>query len=84
MMTSQHDSQTMSNIAIINIVNMIVKQSKELTLEAEADRQVGGFASFRCRGGKQLVPLLQALVTLLVDVLSAQWTKEIHGDICSL
>jgi len=79
MMISQHDSQTMSNIAIINIVNMIVKQSKELTLEAEADRQVGGFASFRCRGGKQLVPLLQALVGW-----SAQWTKEIHGDICSL
>ncbi|CAJ1447178.1 unnamed protein product [Effrenium voratum] len=42
--------------------------------------QVGGFASFRCRGGKQLVPLLQAARKGIQDVLEHK-LEDVKWDV---
>lgn len=42
--------------------------------------QVGGFASFRCRGGKQLVPLLQAARRAIQDVLERK-LEDVKWDL---
>ncbi|CAJ1409951.1 unnamed protein product [Effrenium voratum] len=43
-------------------------------------RWVGGFASFRCRGGKQLVPLLQAARKGIQDVLEHK-LEDVKWDV---
>ena len=47
-----------------------------MATESVGHVQVGGFASFRCRGGKQLVPLLQAGWPLLKNAKRATATAN--------